>query len=148
MLLYILDLMPKIFVWKKPLYWKLINAILVTLMVAQLPLTMVGFIEQGVSINKLKIRICSICLSFLLLCEILSIREQRHIKLNSIKLSLTEEMQNVMRFDSAKQGKSQTQTTEFSWCEIVKHDTPGDCWIVIEGNVYDVSDFAENHHPG
>ena len=36
---------------------------------------------------------------------------------------------------------------EYSWIEIVKHDRPGDCWVVIHGKVYDLSEFAKIH-PG
>lgn len=36
---------------------------------------------------------------------------------------------------------------EYSWCEIVKHDHPGDCWIVIHNKIYDLSNFV-NKHPG
>lgn len=32
-----------------------------------------------------------------------------------------------------------TQNQTLSWCEIVKHDKPDDCWIVIKDKVYDVS---------
>jgi len=33
----------------------------------------------------------------------------------------------------------------YSWLEIVRHDRPGDCWVVIHGKVYDLSNFV---HPG
>lgn len=36
---------------------------------------------------------------------------------------------------------------EYSWCEIIKHDKAGDCWIVIAGLVYDISKFVDVH-PG
>ncbi|GME72242.1 unnamed protein product [[Candida] boidinii] len=32
--------------------------------------------------------------------------------------------------------------------EFVKHDTPEDCWVVIDGNVYDMTDFIDNHPGG
>ena len=35
----------------------------------------------------------------------------------------------------------------FTWAEIIKHDKPDDCWIVIHGKVYDVTNFVKNH-PG
>jgi len=35
MIFYLVELMPKILVWKKPLWWKALNAFLVTLMVLQ-----------------------------------------------------------------------------------------------------------------
>jgi len=32
--------------------------------------------------------------------------------------------------------------------EIVKHNTPGDCWIVVDGKVWDITDFAPEHPGG
>lgn len=31
--------------------------------------------------------------------------------------------------------------------EISKHNTPEDCWIVVDGNVWDLTEFAPEH-PG
>lgn len=81
MLLYTIDLLPKIFYWRKPLYWKLLNIFVVTIMVLQVPLTMIGYLESKHSVENLKMRICSISLSFILMCEIMSIRERRNIRL-------------------------------------------------------------------
>jgi hypothetical protein len=53
-------------------------------MVVEVPLTMIGYIESGINVDYLKLRICSISLSFLLLVEILSIREQRHLRLKKL----------------------------------------------------------------
>lgn len=86
MLLYTIDLIPKLFIWKKPLLWKILNALVVTLMVIQVPLTMRHYQLHSFSTEHLKIRICSIGLSFLLLCEILSIREQKTMKSKSINI--------------------------------------------------------------
>lgn len=36
----------------------------------------------------------------------------------------------------------------FSWAEVAKHNTPDDAWMVIEGEVYDVSGFGERHPGG
>lgn len=36
---------------------------------------------------------------------------------------------------------------EFDWEEVVRHDKPGDFWVVVWGGVYDVSEWIY-HHPG
>lgn len=36
---------------------------------------------------------------------------------------------------------------KYPWEEIRKHREVGDCWVVIEGRVYDVSEFM-CRHPG
>lgn len=79
-LLYTVDLLPKIFVWKKSFFWKLFNIAIITAMVIQVPLTMSGYMQLGMSKEILKIRTLSIGVSLLLLLEILSIREQKTIK--------------------------------------------------------------------
>ena len=35
-----------------------------------------------------------------------------------------------------------------SWTEIRQHTEVGDCWLVIEGKVYDVSQFMKTHPGG
>lgn len=35
----------------------------------------------------------------------------------------------------------------FTWEEISKHNTDADCWVVVNGKVYDVTDFVDEH-PG
>lgn len=32
--------------------------------------------------------------------------------------------------------------------EVVKHNNANSCWIVIEGHVYDVTDFLDDHPGG
>jgi cytochrome P450/NADPH-cytochrome P450 reductase len=36
---------------------------------------------------------------------------------------------------------------EYGWEEILRHDKPGDYWVVFQGGVYDVSDWL-HRHPG
>ena len=40
------------------------------------------------------------------------------------------------------------EKAEFTWEEVEQHNTTDDCWIVIKGNVYDVTDFAPIHPGG
>lgn len=36
----------------------------------------------------------------------------------------------------------------YSWEEVQKHTEVGDCWIVIDGKVFDVSEFMVKHPGG
>jgi L-lactate dehydrogenase (cytochrome) len=36
----------------------------------------------------------------------------------------------------------------FSVEEISKHNTAEDCWIVVDGNVWDITEFAPEHPGG
>lgn len=36
----------------------------------------------------------------------------------------------------------------FKWQEIQKHNKVGDCWIVLNNSVYDVSNFMKRHPGG
>jgi len=39
-------------------------------------------------------------------------------------------------------------TSTFSVCEVARHTTPEDCWLIIKGKVYDVSGWAAGHPGG
>ncbi len=42
-----------------------------------------------------------------------------------------------------------TVTKDISLAEVAKHNSGTDCWLAIEGKVYDVTSFvAANQHPG
>lgn len=36
----------------------------------------------------------------------------------------------------------------FTWAEVSKHTTQDDCWIVINGKVFDVTSFLTKHPGG
>jgi fatty acid desaturase len=36
----------------------------------------------------------------------------------------------------------------YGWSEVVKHDKPEDCWIVVHGKVYDVTEWVPKHPGG
>lgn len=37
---------------------------------------------------------------------------------------------------------------KISASEVAKHATPDDCWILVNGKVYDLTKFAPNHPGG
>jgi L-lactate dehydrogenase (cytochrome) len=41
-----------------------------------------------------------------------------------------------------------TSDTKISVAELDKHAKPDDCWIVVNGKVYDLTTFAPNHPGG
>ena len=42
-----------------------------------------------------------------------------------------------------------TETKQYSMNEVIKHNTKKDCWIVVNGKVYDITKFIEEDlHPG
>lgn len=55
---------------------------------------------------------------------------------------------------STQQGSAQTTTTEqttagstYTAAQVSTHTTPQDCWVIVKGNVYDLSNF-DAKHPG
>lgn len=74
-LLYVMDLLPKIFIWRQSWLWRMLNMVIVALMVSELPGTLIYYSERALPVDRLKLRVFSISLSFVVLCEILSIRE-------------------------------------------------------------------------
>ena len=45
-------------------------------------------------------------------------------------------------------GKGYSEQSMFSWEEIKSHDSNNDRWIVIGGQVYDVTDWSRRHPGG
>jgi len=98
------------------------------------------------------VRTCSIGLSFLLMLEIMSIREQR---LHLVKKTKRKQAQTskvrltpLQQYFQEKKERENNGLKLYTWPEIIQHDKPGDCWIVIHGKVYDVSNFADMHPGG
>jgi cytochrome b involved in lipid metabolism len=40
------------------------------------------------------------------------------------------------------------ETKRFTKAEVAKHDTVHDCWLIINGKVYDVTPFVDEHPGG
>lgn len=74
-MLYAIDLLPKIFIWRQSWLWRMLNILIVALMVAEMPGTLHHYTERALPVDRLKVRVFSISLSFVVLCEILSLRE-------------------------------------------------------------------------
>lgn len=57
--------------------------------------------------------------------------------------------ESVAPTSSAPEASNQAQETTkvYSLSEIATHNTPEDCWLALNGKVYDVSGFGEKH-PG
>eukprot|EP00438_Fugacium_kawagutii_P004577 Skav230702 [mRNA] locus=scaffold1495:295109:313585:- [translate_table: standard] len=47
-----------------------------------------------------------------------------------------------------KREKAGTASSRWTWEEVEKHSTEQDAWLVIDGRVYDVTDFAASHPGG
>lgn len=57
----------------------------------------------------------------------------------------------VVRSQSAKSVKSRSASGDsrtFTMAEVKKHDKESDCWIVMEGRVYDVTHWLQRHPGG
>ena len=46
------------------------------------------------------------------------------------------------------QGEVRDREQQFMWEEIRKHRKPDDTWVVLEGKVYDVTNFKKRHPGG
>ena len=57
-------------------------------------------------------------------------------------------MSSVSQSESLEVIRRSEELKYYSWCEIIKHDKPDDCWIVIQGKVYDVTKLLDIHPGG
>lgn len=51
-------------------------------------------------------------------------------------------------FPSSVARKQPSGQSLIPYDEVQRHNTPDDCWVIISGNVYDVTEFLENHPGG
>lgn len=43
---------------------------------------------------------------------------------------------------------NEPEAVTYTLDDVAKHSTPNDCWIILHGKVYDVSEFGTSGHPG
>ncbi|ETB59705.1 hypothetical protein YYC_03121 [Plasmodium yoelii 17X] len=55
---------------------------------------------------------------------------------------------NVLTNEYTKMKEIRDYKKNFTFCEIKRHCNIDDCWVVANGNVYDVTKFIENHPGG
>jgi len=135
---YSCEVLPKIFIWNKPLWWKFLNAILISAIVITLPMSIVGFQTFGIPYSEIKLKVMSLCLSLLLFMEIVSGRDD-------LKDSEDEQLTWLQK---VRRNPNGYKDNHFTWEEIIEHDRRSDCWVVIHGKVYDLTHFVPIHPGG
>lgn len=135
---YIFDVLPKIFVWRKPLWWKLLNAILITSIVVMIPMSIVGFQNLGLPYSQIKLKVTSLSLSLLLFIEIVTKRDSSEVN----------EEEKLTELEKVRRNPNGYRDNYYTWEEIIEHDRRSDCWVVIHGKVYELTDFIPRHPGG
>jgi len=135
---YAFEILPKIYLWKKPLIWKLLNAFLISSIVIMIPMSIVGFQNLGLPYSQIKLKVMSLSLSLLLFIEIVAGRDAS----NEFEGKKLTEIEKVRLNPNGYKGNY------FTWEEIIEHDRRSDCWCVIHGKVYDLTDFIPRHPGG
>lgn len=64
--------------------------------------------------------------------------------------SLVTSDQNAVKLDSRLETSSSSPSSKtlYTWDEIKKHDKRNDCWIVVDDNVYNMTNFRKKHPGG
>jgi fatty acid desaturase len=135
---YSLDVLPKIFVWKKPVWWKCLNAILISSIVIMIPMSIMGFQNSDLPYSQIKLKVMSLSLSLLLFIEIVTGRDA----------SDDNERKTLTELEKVRRNPNGYKNNWYSWEEIIEHDRRDDCWVVIHGKVYDLTDFVAVHPGG
>ena len=68
--------------------------------------------------------------------------------LRTLKLVRTTNLHPAKVFSYTRISYSTKQLAFFTKEEVSKHNTKDDCWLIIHGKVYDVSDYVDEHPGG
>lgn len=113
---YLCEVLPKIFIWKKPVWWKFINTILITSIVVMVPLSIVGGQTFGMPYSQIKLKVMSLCLSLLLFMEIVTGRDN----------SKDHEDEKLTWLEKVRRNQNGYKDYFFTWEEIIEHDRRSD----------------------
>jgi hypothetical protein len=134
---YLFEVLPKIFIWKKPSWWKFLNGLLITSIVILVPLSIVDSQNLGIPYYQLKLKVMSLCLSLLLFMEIVTGRDDTK-----------DEEDTLTMLQKVRRNPNGYKDCHHTWEEIVEHDRRSDCWVVVHGKVYDLTNFVDIHPGG
>jgi len=135
---YAMDVLPKIFVWRKPMWWKMLNAILISSIVVMIPMSIIGFQNLGLPYTQLKLKVMSLSLSLLLFIEIITGRDATE----------DDEVVALTELEKVRRNPHGYKNNYYTWEEIIEHDRRSDCWVVIHGKVYELTEFVPKHPGG
>ena len=68
--------------------------------------------------------------------------------IDNTKESFMDELLFWLRMKDYAVSKPEGKDNQYSWSEVIKHDKPEDCWIVVHGVVYDVTKWVPLHPGG
>lgn len=56
--------------------------------------------------------------------------------------------ENMASIDTVPQQTVTTQGETYNWATVKQHNTPADCWLVIDQNVYGLTPYLDQHPGG
>jgi cytochrome b involved in lipid metabolism len=73
--------------------------------------------------------------------------------INSLPIEIVSEDDGEVVADDVEEstsvaGISGSEKTAYTLTEVAKHDNVDDCWLVLDGKVYDVTEFVSSHPGG
>lgn len=101
------------------------------------PLSILDSQMLGIPYDQIKLKVMSLCVSLLLFMEIVLGRDYTKDEEETLTI-----LQKVRRNPNGYKDYYHT------WEEIVEHDKRSDCWVVVHGKVYDLTNFVPIHPGG